>query len=432
MKTKINALKNGGLKMTDFLSFIENLEHECYDFKKDLSCLELDQQMEILKLACTNVQPEKEIREKIANAVKNKKTLAIKFGIDPLSTEVQIDHIPPLVLSGKMQRMGHKIVLLIGDFTALIGDPSDITINSKNLNRKNIEKNLKQLRKQLESFLDFTKANIVYNSTWLNDLKLPELIDLMKEIDVSISLGRDDFKEKLESKKGLSYAEIIYPVIMGVDSLELSPDIEIGRHDQFYNFEMCRHMMTVKGLAPESIMTTAKLPHADSLTINEKPINIFKHISKLDKESVLLWYRLLTEITPQSMQKLEQVLSEGILDLHSAKEILAKVIVCRLYDKATSDSSYVEYIKELVKNTATQDIRMTSGSVMGIGEFIAASTDLTLTEAQKIINSGGARALSCDGERLAYIMDSEADISSIDFDKFYIIMSDKLVLRINK
>lgn len=418
--------------MTDSLSFIKNLEHECSDFKKDLSCLELDQQMEILKLACTNVQPEKEIREKLANAVKNKKTLTVKFGIDPLSTEVQIDHIPPLVLSGKLQRMGHKIVLLIGDFTALIGDPSDISRSNKNLNRKNIEKNLKQLKKQLESFLDFTKANIVYNSAWLNDLKLSGLVELMKDIDISISFARDDFKEKLESKKGLSYAEIIYPVIVGIDSLELSPDIEIGRNDQFYNFEMCRHMMKVKGLAPESIMTTTALPQGDSLKINDKPTNIFKHISKLDKESVLLWYRLLTEITPQSMQKLEQVLNEGMLDLHLAREILGKVVVCRIYGKETSDASYVEYVKELVKSTETQDIRMISGSVMGIGEFIAASTELTLTEAQRIISSGGARALSCDGECLTYIMDSEADISSIHFDKFYIIMSDKLVLRINK
>ena len=343
-----------------------------------------------------------------------------------------MDHIPPLVLSGKLQRMGHKIVLLIGDFTALIGDPSDISKSNKNLNRKNIEKNFKQLKKQLESFLDFTKANIVYNSAWLNDLKLSGLVELMKEIDISISLDRDDFKAKVENKKGLSYAEIIYPVIVGIDSLELSPDIEIGRHDQFYNFEMCRHMMKVKELVPESIMTTAALPQGDSLSINEKPINIFKHISKLDKESMLLWYRLLTEITPQSMQKLEQVLNEGMLDLHSAREILAKVIVARLYDKETSDASYVDYVKELVKNTVTQDIRMISGSVMGIGEFIAASTELTLTEAQKIISSGGARALSCDGECLTYIMDSEADISSIYFDKFYIIMSDKLVLRINK
>lgn len=418
--------------MTVALNFIKNLEQECSDFKKDLSCLELDEQMEVLKLACANFYPEQEIRQKIANAVKNKKTLTVKFGIDPLSMEVQIDHIPPLVLSGKLQRMGHKIILLIGDFTALIGDPSDISKSNKNLNRKNIEKNFKQLKKHLERFLDFTKANTVYNSAWLNDLKLSGLIEFMKEIDVSISLNRDDFRKKLENKKGLSYAEIIYPIIVGIDSLELSPDIEVGRQDQFFNFEMCRHMMEVKELMPESIMTTAALPYGDCLTINEEPIKIFKHISKLDMEAVLLWYRLLTEITPKSMQKLEQVLDEGMLDLQSAREILAKVIVGRLYGKETSDASYVEYVKELVKNTATQDIRMISGSVMGIGEFIAASTDFTLTEAQRIITSGGARALSCDGECLTYIADSEADISSIYFDKFYIIMSDKLVLRINK
>lgn len=418
--------------MTEVLSFMTSLQEECSDFKKDLSSLSLEQQMGILKLSCVNIYPEQEIREKMNKEIKDKKTLTIKFGIDPLSTEVQIDHMPPLVLAGKLQRMGHKIVLLIGDFTALIGDPSDISKKNKNLNRKSIEKNLKQLKKQLESFLDFTKADIVYNSTWLNGVKLPELVEIMKEIDISVSLERDDFKEKLDNNKGLSYAELIYPIIMGIDSLELCPNIEIGRQDQFNNFIMCRHMMKAKELELESILTTAALPHGDCFTINENPINIFKQISKLDKESVILWFKLLTEITPKRISELEEFLDEDVLDLQLVREILAKTLVARLFGKEISDTSYVEYIKELVKNSPTRDIRMISGSVMGIGEFIAASTDLTLIEASKIISSGGARALSCDGECLTYIVDSEADINSIYFDKFYIIMSDKLVLRIKK
>ena len=254
----------------------------------------------------------------------------------------------------------------------------------------------------------------------------------MGEIDVSISLEKCDFRKKMDNQASLSYAELIYPIIMGIDSLELHPDIEIGRHDQFYNLNMCRYIMEIKDLEPESIMITSVLSSGDPFTINEEPINIFKYISKLDKESVLLWFRLLTEITPQTVLKLEHYLDEGALDLQSVREVLAKAIINRLYDKETGDEAYIRYVKELVKKTDTEEIRMISGSVMGVGEFIAASTDFTLTEAQNIIASGGARALSCDGECLTYIIDSEADIGSIHFDKFYIIMSDKQVLRITK
>lgn len=418
--------------MIDALSFMTKMEQECSDFKKDLSCLELEQQIEILKLSCLRIYPEQEIQEKMAEAIKNKKPLNIKIGIDPLSMKLQIDRIPPIVLASKLQRMGHKITLLIGDFTALIGDPCDSYKSNMNLNRKTVEKNFKQVKKHLESFLDFTKANTVYNSAWLNELKFQTLIELMREIDVSTYLERCNFREKMNNQPSLSYAELIYPIIMGIDSLELHPNIEIGRHDQFYNLNMCRYIMEIKKLEPESIMTTAALSQGDCFTINEKPINIFKYISKFNKEFVLLWFKLLTEITPQTLLKLEHYLDEGTLDLQSAREVLAKTIINRLYDKETSDEAYIKYVKELVKKTDTEEIRMVSGSVMGIGEFIAASTDLTLTEAKSIIASGGARALSCDGECLTYIIDSEADISSIHFDKFYIIMSDKQVLRITK
>ena len=132
--------------MIDALSFMTSIEQECSDFKKDLSCLELEQQMEILKLSCLRIYPEQEIQEKMVESIKNKKPLNIKIGIDPLSMDLQIDRIPPLVLASKLQRMGHKITILIGDFTALIGDPCDSYKSNMKLNRKTIEKNFKQVK----------------------------------------------------------------------------------------------------------------------------------------------------------------------------------------------------------------------------------------------------------------------------------------------
>lgn len=416
--------------MFNAINFMENLEQEASDFKRDLSCLQLEEQIEILKLSCEEFYPEQEIREKFTNAVKNNKPMSIKFGIDPLSMEMQIGDIPPLVLSGKLQRMGHKIILLIGDITALIGDPSN-SRNTKDLNRKSIEKNLKQLKKQLDSFLDFSKTSTVYNSTWLNNIKFPELIELMKKVYVTNILERDEFREKLDKNKDFSYAKLIYPLLMGIDSIELCPDIEIGKHNQINNFHMCRHMMEVGGLEPELIMTTIPMPEDDSFSINSNPIEIFKKVSKLDKDNVFIWFKLLTEITPKKLKEIKNLIEEGKLDLQSIREILAKIIVTRIYDKEKSSLSYVEYTKELVKRSSTQDIMMISGSV-GIGEFIAASTDLSLVEVQDIIKSGGAKVLSCDGKCLVHIMEYEADINSIDFDKFYIIISDKLILSIKK
>ena len=416
--------------MIDAISFMENLEQEGTDFKKDLSYLKTEEQIEILKLSCKEFYPEEEIRKKFIDAKANNEFFSVKYGIDPSSIDMQIGDIPPLVLSGKLQRMGHKVTILIGDFTAMIGDPF-IVWNAKELSRKSIERNLKHLKKQLDNFLDFAKVNTVYNSSWLNDMRLPKLIELMKKVNVMNILMKDKFKEKLDKGENFTFAKLIYPFITGIDSIEINPDIEIGKDNQISNFHMCRHMMDVEGLIPEVVMTTIPMPEESLFSIDTKPIDIFKKVSKLDKESVYIWFRLLTEISPNRMRDIEKLAEKGELDLQAIKEILAKIIVTRIYDKDESDLAYIEYVKELVKKSETQDIAVLSGSVE-IGEFIAASTDLTLAEAKSYIKSGGTKMLSCDGKSLVHIIECGADINSISFDKFYIIISDRLILSIKK
>ena len=146
----------------------------------------------------------------------------------------------------------------------------------------------------------------------------------------------------------------------------------------------------------------------------------------------MIWYKLLTEILPDTTNKLENAIYENNINMQTVKEVLAKVIVAKLYGEEKSISTYIEYIKDIVKTTDTKEIRMIHGSKMTIGELIAASTDFTLPEAEHLVKTGGARALSCDGGCLTYILNSDADISTIYFDKFYIIVDDKLVLRITK
>ncbi|HHY78179.1 MAG TPA: hypothetical protein GX498_06715, partial [Clostridiales bacterium] len=174
------------------------------------------------------------------------------------------------------------------------------------------------------------------------------------------------------------------------------------------------------------------LPEGDIFTIKEEPLKIFHKIAQLDDKHVIMWYKLLTEILPDTANKLEKAINEKNINMQTIKEILAKIIVAKLYGDEESRLTYIEYIKDLVRNTNTKEIRMIHGSKMTIGELIAASTDFTLPEAIHIVESGGARALSCDGGCLTYILNSDADISTIYFDKFYIIVDNKLVLRITK
>lgn len=416
--------------MEDAISFLKKIELEGSDFKKDLSHLGVEEQIEILKISCEEFYPENEIYKKLHEAIKTDKPLNIKFGIDPLSMNLHMEDIPPLVLSGKLQRMGHNITLLMGDTTAIIGDPFR-PWNPKELSHKNIEKNLKQLRKQLDNFLDFGKVSILYNSSWLDDAKLTDIIELMNKINITDLLRQGEFWEKLERNEFIPYAKLLYPFMMGMDSIEIKPDIEIGGSNQSNSLHMCRRMMETVGIKPELIMTTYPIAQAHGIAIYSDPIDIFKTVSKLDKDNVYDWFRLLTEVTPENLTNIKKCISEAKVNMQSVKEVLAKIIISRMYNKEKSDLAYIEYIKDIVKNSKTREVAMISGNVK-FGEFIAASTEFTLAEAEKLIHEGGVNALSCDGKCLIPIVDCEADINSFEFDKFYIIISDMLILSIKK
>lgn len=413
--------------MFDVMAFLSELEKECSDFKRDLSNLGIQEQVDVIKQSCSYIYPEEDIVKKLSESNERDKPLLIKFGLDPANTDILIDHMVPIVILNKMQRMGHRIIFVIGDFTVLIGDPADKSVKKRKLNKKKIDENVKIIKKDVFRFLDTVKVDMRSNSSWLNDLKLPELVEIMLELKVSpIS------KERLNMINNISYAELIYPLIMGIDSLRVKADLELGRDNQLDNLHICRHMMEIKGMNPEIIMTTQALPEGDIFTIKEEPLKIFHKIAQLDDKHVIMWYKLLTEILPDTANKLEKAINEKNINMQTIKEILAKIIVAKLYGDEESRITYIEYIKDLVRNTNTKEIRMIHGSKMTIAELIAASTDFTLPEAMHIVESGGARALSCDGGCLTYILNSDADISTIYFDKFYIIVDNKLVLRITK
>lgn len=335
--------------MVDVMSFISTLEKECSDFKRNLNDIGVEEQIDIIKMACSHVYPEDHIIEEFSQAKKDNRSLVIKFGMDPMDTDIMIDHMVPIVLLSKLQRMGHKIVFLIGDFTALIGDPSDMSIKQRKLNKKKIEANVKGLKKDLYGFIDFAKTDIFYNSSWLNEIKLPDIIEIMLKLEVSQTLKREDFRKKLMDDEGITYAELIYSFIMGIDSLHIKPDLELGREDQLDNLKLCRRMMEAKEMKPEVIMTTYALPQGDLFSIDEDPIEIFNRIAKLDDKNVLQWYKLLTEITPKTVLELENAINNNYINMQTIKEILAKVIATKLFGQEKSSLAYIEYIKGIVK-----------------------------------------------------------------------------------
>ncbi|MFW5853128.1 MAG: tyrosine--tRNA ligase [Patescibacteria group bacterium] len=195
---------------------------------------------------------EKELTEKLNSG----KKLKIKFGIDPTGAQIHLGHVVPIMLLRQFLRAGHDIDFIIGDFTARIGDPAGRTTERVPLTSNQIDDNQKNYEQQIARFIDLDKIRVHRNSSWLTQVSLEDLISILQTVSAKEALQRDDFRQRLKKNEGLSLAEIIYGVLMGLDSLELKNDIEVGGIDQLLNFQQCREVMAATGLEKETVITT--------------------------------------------------------------------------------------------------------------------------------------------------------------------------------
>lgn len=424
--------------------FLKIIEEKSMGFSRDLSGLNAEEQFEVLKNSCSHLYPEDKILEKLKNSKKTRKPLTVKFGVDPTGTDLHLGHAVPLTLLNKLQRMGHKIIFLVGDFTATIGDPSGKGDIKAHLSRKEIDNNLKDYKKQASKFINFSKTDIVYNTHWLNDLRFPEIIDIFKRIDLAFSLDRPDFKGKIKNNISMTHAQLIYPIIMGFDSIVLNPDIEVGGEDQLDNFEMCRHMMGIKNQEPECIALTGIIQGIDGngekmskskdnyIRITEEPMKIFEKIYALPNRLIPSYFMWLTEIDEETVHKLEGYIESDEIDGTALKTILAKFIVARLYGKEESIKTYNNYMVETFKNTVTKDVRVTKGSIINICDMLSAATEYNYEQICRFKHNAGIGVYNTDGSFVEYLSGESKDINSIPLDVFYIRISDKIILRAMK
>jgi len=188
--------------------------------------------------------------------LKEGRSLRIKLGIDPTGSELHLGHLVPIMLLKQFLRAGHHIDLIIGDFTAQVGDPSGRESPRSTITQETIEKNLSTYIDQISRFIDVSKITVNRNSKWLAGMTLPELFPLLQKVSLTEAMQRDDFRNRTKNGEGVTLAEATYALLMGIDSANLKTDIELGGLDQLLNFQQCRVVMEAKGLPREAVVTT--------------------------------------------------------------------------------------------------------------------------------------------------------------------------------
>ena len=279
-------------------------------------------------------------KDHLENALQSGKKLIVKFGIDPTSPDLHLGHMVPLRKLKQFQSVGHTIALIIGDFTATIGDPSGRSEERKPLSSEEVKKNLKKYLGLAGKILDIKKCKISYNSSWFKKAGVEKIIELSRASSLQQTLRRADFQERMKAGNDISMLELWYPLFQGYDSVMVKADVEIGGTDQKFNLLMGRRVQRHFGKPEQDIMTLPLIEGTDGtkkmsksagnyIALDESPENIYSKILSIPDELVKKYFLLLTDTSESDKIFLTPPFEQ--------KKKLAKEIILYFYSKEKAE-----------------------------------------------------------------------------------------------
>ncbi|MBU0567762.1 tyrosine--tRNA ligase, partial [bacterium] len=273
--------------------------------------MDIQKALETIKRGTLEIISEEQLKEKLLLD----RPLRIKFGADPTAPDIHLGHTVILRKLRQLQDLGHKLIFIIGDFTARIGDPSGRDVTRPPLSQEEIEENAATYKEQVFKIVDRERTEIVYNSQWLDRLGTEGMIRLASHYTVARMLERDDFKKRYESQKEITILEFLYPLLQGYDSVHLKADIEVGGGDQKFNLLVGRELQRDYNQKPQAIITLPLLEGTDGVRkmsksygnyigVDEEPKEMFGKIMSLPDALMSKYFELLTDIPLEEVEGL--------------------------------------------------------------------------------------------------------------------------------
>jgi tyrosyl-tRNA synthetase len=360
----------------------------------------------IFEQGVDSIIPETEI-DKLKNG-----GLTIKFGADPSAPDLHLGHMVVLNKLRLLQNLGHHVQFLIGDFTAMIGDPTGKSETRKPITKEQVLENAKSYQDQVFKILDPKKTTIVFNSTWLETLSSSELISLSARYTVARMLERDDFTKRFKSNQSISIHEFLYPLLQGYDSVELKSDVEIGGTDQTFNLLMGRHLQKEYGQENQQIIITVPILEGldgvqkmskslnNHIGIMDESVDMFGKIMSLPDTLIFRYFMLLTDKTPDEIEQMKKSIEEG-KNPRDCKIELAKVIITQLHSADAAEKAEEQFKKVFSKKQLPDEmpeISVEKDTAIHVLSFIAEQKLIpSKKEITRLINQG---AITIDGERV--------------------------------
>jgi tyrosyl-tRNA synthetase len=370
----------------------------------------VDEQMELLLRGHVDLVDEEQLRDKLKRSRASGRPLTIKAGFDASSPDLHLGHTVLLRKMRHFQQLGHRVIFLIGDFTAMIGDPSGKKTTRPQLTREEVLANSRTYQEQVFHVLDRKATEIAYNSRWLDELGAAGLIRLAGSYTLARMMERDDFRTRFAEHQPISLHELLYPLVQGYDSVAMEADVELGGHDQIFNLLVGRDLMKERQIEPQVVLTVPLLVGLDgtekmskslgnAIALEDPPGEIYGKTMSIPDELMWDWYLLLTDVPQEELAGRRQRLEAGELHPKAAKQELARRLVADYHDEAAAKAAEAEFEQVFAQGGRPEDVpEIEISEALPLFKLLAAA-ELAASngEARRLVTQG---AVSVDGVKI--------------------------------
>lgn len=396
----------------------------------------VEQQMEAIRHGAADVVPENELIDKISRSLRENRPLRVKLGLDPTAPDIHVGNAVPLHKLRTFQDLGHHAVLIIGDYTATVGDPSAQNVTRPQLSHEQVMEHARTYLDQVGKIVDLEEAEVVQNGEWFGKMTFGELIRLAAKLTVARCIERDDFADRMAAGRPVGLHELLYPLMQAYDSVMVRSDVELGGTDQTFNILLGRELQRQFGQEPQAAVINPLLEGLDGqekmskskgnyIGIYEPPETIFGKAMSIPDELMRKYFVLATDLPTD---RIETLLSPSVHP-RDAKAELAAAIVRRYYDAEAAELAGQEFDRvfrrhELPERLPEAQIpkgELKDGKIWIVKLLRLAQCAASNGEARRLVKQGGVR-LGLDADSLRLITDADADVE----------LSDGTILKIGK
>ncbi|MEW8955427.1 tyrosine--tRNA ligase [Clostridium sp.] len=364
----------------------------------------INEQIKIISKGVDEIINIEDLSKKLENSIDNNKPLVVKLGLDPSAPDIHIGHAVVLRKIKQLQDLGHRAVIIIGDFTGMIGDPTGKSKARKQLTKKQVLENAKTYETQIFKILDREKTEVRFNSEWLEKLNFKDIIELTSKYTVARMLEREDFKNRMANHQAIGIHEFFYPLMQAYDSISIDADIELGGTDQRFNLLMGRTMQKEFNKEAQIAIMMPILEGLDGIEKMSKslgnyigitePANImYSKTMKVPDDLIIKYFNLATDIHPDEIKVIEDKLNNGEVNPRDIKMDLAREIVRLYHGNEASLLAEKEFKAVFQNNSIPEDIKIVS---LNKGDNLVNALSLSTfassnSEARRLISQGGVK-----------------------------------------